>query len=202
MSLPAAEFDRLYAASPDPWGIDEGWYERRKRAVVLAALPDERVGRAYEPGCGTGALSVELAGRCDALLCTDVAGAAVARARERLEGRPGARVARAGVPDEWPEGPFDLVVVSELAYYLDEGDRGRLWDAAVASLHPGATLLAVHWTRAAPEYPVEGTQVHDELRARPDLGVLAAHVERDFRLDVLTRVPPAPASVAERTGLR
>ena len=45
-------------------------------------------------------------------------------------------------------------------------------------------------------------EVHDELRARPDLGVLAAHVERDFRLDVLTRVPPAPASVAERTGLR
>ena len=202
MSLPAAEFDRLYAASPDPWGIDEGWYERRKRAVVLAALPDERVGRAYEPGCGTGTLSVELAGRCDALLCTDVAAAAVARARERLEGCPGARVARAGVPGEWPPGPFDLVVVSELAYYLDDGDRARLWDAAVASLRPGGALLAVHWTRAAPEYPVEGTRVHDELRARPDLGVLAGHVERDFRLDVLTRTPPAPASVAERTGLR
>jgi SAM-dependent methyltransferase len=202
VSLPGAEFDRLYAASPDPWGIDQGWYERRKRAVVMAALPDERAARAYEPGCGTGALSVWLAQRCDSLLCTDVAEAAVERARERLDGRPGVRVARAVVPDEWPAGPFDLVVVSELAYYLDAAGRDRLWTAATASLRPGGSLLAVHWTRAAPEYPVEGTQVHLELCARPDLGVLVTHVERDFRLDVLARTPPAPASVAERTGLR
>lgn len=202
MTLPASEFDRQYAGSPDPWGIDEGWYERRKRAVVLAALPDERIGRAYEPGCGTGTLSIELAARCDDLLCTDVAGAAVARARERTAGLDGVRVERAAVPGDWPDGPFDLVVVSELAYYFDAADRARLWYAARESLRPGGTLLAVHWTRAAPEYPVEGAEVHEELVERAGLEVVATHVERDFRLDVLARTPPAVSSVAERTGLR
>ena len=81
-------------------------------------------------------------------------------------------------------------------------DRARLWDAARESLRPGGTLLAVHWTRAAPEYPVEGAEVHEELVARAGFEVLVTHVERDFRLDVLARTPPAALSVAERTGLR
>ena len=35
-------FDELYRQSADPGGTTTRWYERRKRAVLLAALPLER----------------------------------------------------------------------------------------------------------------------------------------------------------------
>jgi SAM-dependent methyltransferase len=101
-----------------------------------------------------------------------------------------------------PEGTFDLVVVSELVYYLDADDREAFWCAVEEHLRPGGHLVAVHWLREAPEYPVEGAQVHDELAARPALARTVRHDEADFRLEVYARVPPAARSVAQETGLR
>jgi SAM-dependent methyltransferase len=201
-SLGTAHFDRLWQDEPDPWGLESSWYEDRKRAVVLAALPDPRYRRAFEPGCAGGALSVLLAPRCAELVCTDVAQEAVERARARLAEHPHVRVDRAGVPHEVPDGPFDLVVVSELAYYFGADDRAALWRAVRERLEPGGTLLAVHWIREAPEYPVSGDAVHDELTRLDGLARIAEHREADFRLDVLTRVPPDARSVAQRVGLR
>ncbi|GLZ46384.1 methyltransferase [Actinomycetospora sp. NBRC 106375] len=202
VSLSSAYFDDLYARDADPWGIEAGWYEERRRAVVLAALPRPRYARAFEPGCASGALSVGLAERCDELVCRDAADRAVAAARARLAGRRGVDVARGELPGEVPAGPFDLVVASEVAYYLDADDRAACWDAVEERLVPGGHLLAVHWLRAAPEYPVEGPAVHDELAARPGLARTVRHDEADFRLEVYARVPPPARSVAEETGLR
>ena len=201
-SLGTEHFDRLWGDEDDPWGLESSWYEDRKRAVVLAALPDPRYRRAFEPGCAGGALSVLLAPRCDELVATDVAREAVDRARDRLRGQAHVRVERAAVPHEVPDGPFDLVVVSELAYYFDADDRATLWDAVRERLTPGGTLLAVHWIREAPEYPVTGDAVHDELARLDGLARIAEHREADFRLDVLTRTPPEARSVAQRVGLR
>jgi LmbE family N-acetylglucosaminyl deacetylase len=72
-SAPAARFAELYADGADPWRAGS-WYERRKRAVVLASLPRERYRRAFEPGCGTGELTRELAARCDAVLASGWSG--------------------------------------------------------------------------------------------------------------------------------
>lgn len=202
MTLPPGYFDDLYAARADPWGLEAGWYEDRKRACLLAALPAPRFRRAFEPGCANGALSALLAPRCDALVCWDPAARAVEAARARLASWPDVRVERGAVPAGRPDGTFDLVVASELVYYLGTADRAAFWDTVEDVLEPGGTLVAVHWIRAAPEYPVEGGQVHDELAARPGLERMVAHDEADFRLAVHTRVPPAARSVAERTGLR
>jgi SAM-dependent methyltransferase len=201
-SLDTAHFDRLWHDEDDPWGLESSWYEDRKRAVVLAALPDPRYRRVFEPGCAGGALSGLLAPRCDELVATDVAREAVDRARDRLAGHAHVRVERAAVPHEVPDGPFDLVVVSELAYYFGADDRAALWDAVRERLGPGGTLLAVHWIREAPEYPVTGDAVHDELARLDGLTRIAEHREADFRLDVLARVPPEARSVAQRVGLR
>lgn len=201
-SLDPDTFRRLYHDAPDPWGLEGSWYEERKRACVLAALPEPRYARAYEPGCANGALSALLTARCDELRCSDVAAEALAATRARLAGRSGVRVEEGSVLDPWPAGPFDLVVVGELAYYFAADDRARLWRSAVDALAPGGTLLAVHWVRAAPEHPTTGDTVHDELRRVGGLEPLAEHREADFRLDVHVRVPPRARSVAERTGLR
>jgi hypothetical protein len=52
----------------------------------------------------------------------------VRAARERLAPWPGARVERCAVPQEWPEAaaPFDLIIVSELAYYLAPDELQQL----------------------------------------------------------------------------
>lgn len=202
MTLGPEYFDALYSDAADPWGIEQGWYEERKRAVVLAALPRPRYGRAFEPGCASGALSVGLAPRCDELVCWDPAERAVEAARERLVSWSGARVERGALPERAPDGTFDLVVASEVVYYLDTADRDAFWRTVEDVLEPGGHLVAVHWLREAPEYPVEGGAVHDELAARPGLARIVRHEEADFRLDVLARVPPEARSVAEETGLR
>ena len=65
MTLDAGYFRDMYAASPDPYGLAERWYEARKYALSLALLPRERYGAAFEPGCSIGVLTALLAPRCD-----------------------------------------------------------------------------------------------------------------------------------------
>jgi hypothetical protein len=201
MSLPGEYFDQLYAADQDPWRFATRWYERRKYALTLAALPRSRYRAGFEPGCSIGVLSAGLAERCETLLASDVAEAAVRAARERLAGRDGVRVERRRIPDEWPAGQFDLVVLSEVGYYLDLGSLDRLAGAAADGLEPGGDLVLVHWRHPVADYPLDGDTVHAAFAGRPELERTAAHLEADFRLEVYARVPPFARSVAAREGL-
>ena len=78
-------------------------------------------------------LTARLAERCDALLAVDAAQAAADAAR--ASGSPAVRnvtVERRELPEDFPAGPFELIVCSEVLYYLDaarvrrdaRGDRG------------------------------------------------------------------------------
>jgi SAM-dependent methyltransferase len=201
MSLPPSYFDEMYAASPDPWGLAHRWYEQRKYALTLAVLPRQRYRSAYEPGCSVGVLSEQLAGRCDRLLAADAALPAVRAARARLAGRPNAVVEHRAVPAEWPDGRFDLIVLSEIGYYLDLPDLGRLVRLAVEALEPGGDLVAVHWRHPVADYPLRGDAVHAAVAADHRLASTCRHVEADFLLEVFARTPPAARSVAAVEGL-
>lgn len=194
-----ADFDAVYARDADPWR-DGSWYEQRKRSCVLAALPAREYRRGFEPGCARGALSEPLAARCAELVCWDVADRPVAETRARLAHRRHVRVDRGSVPGQWPAGTFDLIVVSELAYFLPDADRAALWRAARAGLDPEGALVVVDWQHELVGCPVSGAGVHDELAAVDGLERLVRHAETDFLLEVYA---PAPArSVARRDGLR
>jgi LmbE family N-acetylglucosaminyl deacetylase/SAM-dependent methyltransferase len=198
-SLTAGFFDEFYAGSADPWGFETRWYEARKRAATLAALPLERYGSALELGCSIGVLSRELADRCDSLLATDINEQALAVARDRLAGLPGVRVERRTLPEEWPAESFDLVVLSEIGYYCSPADLAVLLDRCRRSLTPTGALIACHWRHPVGEYPLGGDDVHAALAVLPGLDRTVRHLERDFVLEVYE---PGPApSVAEREGL-
>jgi SAM-dependent methyltransferase len=199
VTLAPAYFEAMYAESTDPWGFASRWYERRKYALTLAALPRERYARGFEPGCSIGVLTGLLATRCDSLLATDVAAAAVAEARQALAPYDWVDVAELAVPHDWPEGGFDLIVLSEIGYYLDADDLEVLLDRAVASLEPGGTLAAVHWRHPVADYPLRGDDVHDLLGSSPDLHRLARHEEADLLLEIFEAAPAM--SVATRSGL-
>lgn len=207
-TLAPAYFDATYARRDDPWGFTDRWYEERKRALTLASLPDARYRLGLEVGCSIGVLTAELAGRCDALTGTDVADAALARARERVAATPGARDvalvrgALGGTGDDaLPAGPFDLVVLSEVGYYLDAAALDRALADLLARLADGGTLLACHWRHPVRDYPLPGDAVHRALaRAAGAAGLtrLVEHREEDVLLDVWSS---DARSVARRTGL-
>jgi trans-aconitate methyltransferase len=199
MTLPATYFADMYAGAEDPWGFRSRWYEQRKRDVTLAALTRPRYRRAFEPGCSIGVLTAALADRCDEVVAADVDPCAVTSARRELARHRHVRVERLSVPGEWPDGTFDLVMISEVAYYLAPVELEQLLDRAVGSLAPRGTLLACHWRHPVSDYPATGDDVHHRLLARPELSQAVCHVEEDFRLDLLT-LGPAP-SPAQREGL-
>ncbi|MBO3100907.1 PIG-L family deacetylase [Cellulomonas fengjieae] len=197
-TLPGEFFDATYDRHEDPWGYTDRWYEERKRALTLAALPAARYGRVLEIGCGIGVLTQQLAGRADHLLAVDVSAEAVTRARTRVAGLPHVRVEVADVADAVPAGPFDLVVLSEVGYYFSRPTLERVLADLRATLAPGGTLLACHWRHPVEAYPLGGDEVHRVLRRTLDLSLLAEHREADLLLDVYG---DDPRSVAERTGL-
>ncbi len=207
MTLDAGYFDGQYAASPDPWGFTSRWYERRKYAISVAMLPSARYRSAFEPGCSIGELTAMLAPRCDALLSCDVSAAAATAAARRVAAFPQVRVEQRAVPGGWPAGPgrFDLVIFSEMLYYLGDDDLCQTLDLATAALSPGGTLLTAHWRHPVAAYPRTGDEVHEAITARPELTLTADHREPDFLAQVHLAVrggtDPASVSVAATEGL-
>jgi SAM-dependent methyltransferase len=201
VTLGAAYFDAMYAAAADPWGFEDRWYERRKYAISLAQLPAERYRSAFEPGCSIGVFTSMLAGRCDAVLSCDLAAAAVRASAERTAGLPHVRVERREIPGQWPPGRFDLIVFSEILYYLGDHDLEQVLENAAAALEPEGALLAVHWRHPVAGYPRSGDGVHHALAARPGLARLVRHCEPDFLAEIYIRTDGAPVSVAQATGL-
>ena len=57
-------FEQIYDHDPDPWGFESRWYEHRKYALTMAALPEPHYRSAFEPGCSIGVLTDLLAPRC------------------------------------------------------------------------------------------------------------------------------------------
>ncbi|WP_165362087.1 class I SAM-dependent DNA methyltransferase [Qipengyuania thermophila] len=139
-----AVFDALYAGGADPWQVTSSAYEQEKYAETLNALPDRRFAHGLEIGCGIGVLSARLLERCGSLTAIDVSPEATARARVRLGGA--ARVLTGEVPGDWPAGSYDLVVLSEILYFLDAGEVETAARLTARDLQPGGCCLLVNWT--------------------------------------------------------
>ena len=190
-------FDEMFRGNDDPWEFRTRWYEVRKRALTLACLPAARFTCAYEPGCANGELSAELAVRCERLLVSDGSARAVELARSRLAAMPHVEVRHAWLPAAWPSGSFDLIVVSEVGYFLEASALDALAAKMLGSLQVGGWIVACHWRRAIAGCALDGDAVHRRLDARLGLRRLSQLHEEDFRLDVWSR---DARSVAQREG--
>lgn len=176
-----------YAGAEDPWGFDERWYEQRKYALTLAALPRARYRHAFEPGCSIGALTERLAERCDRVLACDLVPAAVERAARRLAGVPGVSVRQWDARTPWPDAGFDLVVVSEVLYYLAEDDARAFCRRLIDHLADDGQVVAVHWRRPAAPHRLDGDTADNLLRETTGLPILGTWRDEDFVLTVLGR---------------
>ena len=183
MSIDAQYFADLYANNDDPWAFRTRWYERRKRDLLMASLPRQCYQRVFEPACANGELSASLAERCAELLCQDLDPTAVALARQRLAGLPNASVVTGRLPADWPGGSFDLIVLSEVGYYLNATDWLQVIEQSVASLTYDGGLLACHWRHPIAGCPQDGREVHQLLAKHVPLYPVFRHEEADFLLE-------------------
>ncbi len=188
-SLRSTYFTDVYAARDDPWDFETSAYEAAKYDATLAALPRSRYAHGLEIGCSIGVLTARLADRCDDLLAVDLVAEPLARARARCGDRSHVHVEVMTVPEEFPAGRFDLIVVSEVGYYWSRADLECARRRIIDGLDPGGHVLLVHWTPLVPDYPLTGDEVHDaflgstgdELRHR------VARREECYRLDLFER---------------
>ncbi|GJD50242.1 Ubiquinone biosynthesis O-methyltransferase, mitochondrial [Methylobacterium crusticola] len=189
-SLPPAYFDARYADDPDPWRFATSDYERGKYAATLAALPRARYAAALEVGCSIGVLTAALAERCDALLALDVAESALTQARARCGHLGHVRFAQTRIPGAWPPGRFDLILLSEVVYYLDAADVAHLVERLRGALNPGGDAVLVHWTGET-HYPLTGDEAAGLLieGARAFLTPTRQERTEAYRLDVLRAGP-------------
>lgn len=197
--------ERLHREVADPWGVDSRWYEERKRELVLATLPRRTFDRILDLGCSTGALTAGLAGRLapgGRLTALDASPTAVEAARRRLaepirDGLVEVRVA--SLPDDWPDerpgewpgdrpespGAADLVVISEVAYFLSPAGLRQLAANVERALRSDGVVVLCHWRHPVAGWPLDGPRAHAllcEQIARPPQG---RYVDRDVEIVVL-----------------
>jgi SAM-dependent methyltransferase len=185
-SIDAAYFEALYAREADPWKFATSDYEREKYAATLAALPTRLYEAGLEIGCSIGVFTAQLARRCDTLLAIDLAANALAAARERCADIANVSFAQMRVPGQWPEGPFDLILLSEVVYYLDRADVTALAARVEKTASPGAIIILVHWLGLT-DYPLTGDDAADLFIRTSDGFAAVSYQSRtaDYRLDVL-----------------
>lgn len=171
------------------WAMRKRWYEQRKRDLILATLQRQRYTRIFEPACATGELSQGLARHCTELVCTDASAAAVALARQRLNGREHVQVHQGRLPGDWPGGEFDLIVLSEVGYCMGQDDLLQVIEHALTSLTTDGALLACHWLHPIKGCPLDGRQVHFLLEHFLHFHRAVSHVEADFILEYWCRQP-------------
>ncbi len=129
---------------------------------------------------------------------------AVAGAAERTRALPHVEVRRLTIPDEWPDGTFDLVVLSEILYYFDDPALDDVLTRTLDSLEPGGTLVAVHGNHPVAEHRRTGGALAPVLAALPGLRLLTDLRDVDFTLQTFWRRHPdgsAPPSPAAQEGL-
>jgi SAM-dependent methyltransferase len=184
------DFDAMYAADPDPWAVGTSAYERRKRAVVLACLRRERYTSAWDPACGTGHLTADLAARCDRVVASDASATAARIAAERCAGLAVEVVHRALPEAPAPDVRPDLVVLSEVVYYLADAVRAATLALVDERAARAAEVVCVHWDGAPEDAWLSGPAAQLEVVAQlAERGwVHRIHHDDDgFLLDTLTR---------------
>ncbi|WP_185984785.1 bifunctional PIG-L family deacetylase/class I SAM-dependent methyltransferase [Aureimonas mangrovi] len=200
---PGAEhFAELYAEGGDPWHVRSSAYELEKREAAVNLLGERRYPRMLEAGCGEGHLTAALlqAGITAQAIGFDREPLIVDRANAMGWGSS-ARFVTGTMPDAMPAGGYDLIVFSEVLYFLGEAELTQLAAQVRDLLNPGGSVLAVCY-RGRTDTPLSGRDALDFFAAAlgDEFVTEAVHETRDYRMELLELRPApdaGPESVAE-----
>lgn len=180
-------FDTIYKESDDPWQYKTRWYEERKRQICTALLLKSHYEKALEIGCANGFFSSRLADRTYQLVCLDANQKAVNLTKKRLENHGHIRIECKSVPDEFPNETFDLIILSEVAYYLSQNELDQLILKLQQALNDGGMLLTCHWRHPIEHFSLDGNSVHRQLKEKICLYHYSSLIDPDFIVDIWTK---------------
>ncbi len=130
-------------ALPDPWRLEANSFETARYETMLDfASSDLPYASGLEVGCAAGAFTERLAPLCRELLVVDLLPAAIERGSSRLKERSNITWRVADIASFRSDNIFDLIVVSEVLYYLG---GGKTLTRAIGNLAglvaPGGVLI-------------------------------------------------------------
>lgn len=189
-SLAPEYFEDVYNANDDPWNFASSEYEAAKYRATLENLPKNNYESAFEIGCSIGVLTAQLAVRCESLLSIDVNEKALNQARVRCRNLPNVTLRRMRIPQEFPDEDFDLILISEVGYYLNGNDWRQTFRKTLTHLQPGGNVVLVHWTPPVHDYPQTGDAVHDSFArwSANKLRLIKNSRAEKYRLDVWEKI--------------
>jgi len=185
-SRDSAHFSRIYESNPDPWNFRTDPYELAKYRHTREALANRHFANALEVGCSIGVLTRMLAPLSDAVLAVDIVESPLKDAAARCADQPWVTFQRMRVPDEWPDRRFDLIVLSEVLYFLSPEDIDRCARRVKDSLLPGAQVVLVNWLGQSDD-PTTGDRAAERFIAATGDTLAIAQQDRQprYRLDLL-----------------
>ncbi|KQQ76272.1 methyltransferase [Acinetobacter sp. Leaf130] len=192
-------FEDLYRHNSDPWGYDSHWYEARKRQICLALLTRPRYPKVLEVGCSNGHLSIHLAQRAEQLWCIDVSESAVQLASERLQEFEHVVVENRKIPEDYSIQKFDLILISEMAYYLSANELHQFIEKLKHSLNDDGEILCCHWRHEIQDFELNAEQVHQAFQQHFPFHHYLSLNDPDFMIDVWTA---NTSSLAQQEKLR
>ncbi len=192
-TLSHSYFNKIYADKVDPWGFATRQYEKDKYEDTVRALTKQVYPRGFEVGCSIGILTQQLAARCKTLISSEINAKALAEARRRNAHLANVHFCSMMFPRQQPAGTFDLIILSEVAYYWSEKEFAFAQSCILKLLEPQGQLLLVHYTPTETDYPLTGDQVHEKYlalttEASPVLRHVSGHRREQYRLDLFEKV--------------
>jgi SAM-dependent methyltransferase len=188
-------FQRLYDAAADPWNLAGSPYEAAKYQHTLGMLAGRHFAAGLEVGCSIGVLTRLLAAHCETLLAVDIVEAPLRLARARCADLPQVQFARMQAPQEWPDQVFDLIVLSELLYFLSPDDITYCACRVADGASSDAVVLLVNWLGQSDD-PSTGHAAADQFVAALAglFRVDRAERTQQYRIDRLVRMERAASS--------
>jgi SAM-dependent methyltransferase len=169
----------LYADTSDPWGCEHSPYEQAKYRATRGALSRLYYRSVFELGCGNGQLARHLIGACDFYTGMDAVEKPLEAARTAV---PEGRFVKGYYPCALPDGDFDLIVLSEILYFLD-CDSIRELAGDIAARWPEAEVICVTW-RGPSGNPLQGEEALCTFVAALETHAFACITQTlDYRID-------------------
>jgi hypothetical protein len=106
---------------------------------------------------------------------------------------------RASLDEPWPAEGCDLVVLSEICYYLDAAVLRTVWTVRCRGWRKAQTVLAAHWRHPGRRLSDDGDHANDVIGATAGLHHVGGYRDADVVIEVFDT--GTPTSVAARTGV-
>ncbi len=173
----------IYSGSDDPWSHLTSIYEKEKYDATLVAIGSGPFEKALEIGCGNGTLLARIAPRCRIAIGVECIPEAARQARMAVSEYNHVTVLETTAPQGLPNLSPDLVVLSEVLYFLSEEEIFSLADWLNSGRGPARPrIVCINWLGATDE-PLNGNDAMAAFArslSRPGICKIA----KGYRIDI------------------